>query len=130
MPAMSGTGHELAQILETLPSNVGANWDIGNGLWLGEAPYPEGYKSLDPKRIWNLHLKGVKCEPGFQDCRETFPDQGQIDLAGQLRALLKDGYQETLSVECEFKAPGLSQTETTRRALEGMLKVISTAVSS
>jgi sugar phosphate isomerase/epimerase len=122
-----GTARELATMLATLPSNVGANYDIGNGLSLGEVPYPDGYKALDPKRIWNLHLKGVQCAAGFKDCQETLADQGQIDLKGQLQALLRDGYQGTLSLECEFKAAGFSQTETTKRSLEGLLKVMSTA---
>jgi sugar phosphate isomerase/epimerase len=123
------TGRELAETLRSVAGNVGANWDVGSGLWLGEVPYPDGYLNLDPRRVWNLHLKGVRCGAGFTDCDETFADQGQIDLVGQLRALLKDGYQETLSVECEFKAPGLSQTETTRRALEAALRVAGAAIS-
>jgi sugar phosphate isomerase/epimerase len=124
-----GTVHELARMLVALPSNVGANYDIGNGLWLGEVPYPDGFTSLDPKRIWNLHLKGAQCAPGFKDCRETFADQGQIDLKGQLQALLRGGYQGTMSLECEFEAPGLSHTETTTRSLEGLLRVMSAAVA-
>ena len=124
-----GTGHELAKMLATLPPKVGANWDIGNGLWLGEVPYPDGYKTLDPKRIWNMHLKGAQCAPNFQDCKETFADEGQIDIKGQLQALLRDGYQGTVSLECEFKAPDLTPTDTTKRSLEGLLKVMSAAVA-
>jgi sugar phosphate isomerase/epimerase len=119
----------LAKILANLPSNVGANWDIGNGLRLGEVPYPDGYRSLDPKRIWNMHLKGEQCAPNSKPCKETFADEGQIDLKGALQAVLRDGYQETMSLECEFKAPDLSQTETTQRSLQGLLKVMSEAVS-
>jgi len=116
-------------MLATLPSNVGANYDIGNGLWLGEVPYPDGYRTLDPKRIWNMHLKGAQCGPDFTGCKETFADLGQIDLKGQLQALLHDGYHGTMSVECEFEAPGISHTATTRRSLEGLLKVMSAAVA-
>jgi sugar phosphate isomerase/epimerase len=123
------TGHELAAMLQALPANVGANWDVGNGLSLGETSYPDGYRTLGRARIWNVHLKGLHCEPKFKNCDETFPDQGEIDLTGQLRDLYKNGYQETLSVECEFKAPGLSQIETTRRAIEGTLKVMAAAGS-
>jgi sugar phosphate isomerase/epimerase len=123
-----GTVHELARMLATLPSNVGANYDIGNGLWLGEVPYPDGYKALDPKRIWNMHLKGAQCGPNFTNCQEAFADVGQIDLKGQLQALLRDGYQGTMALECEFKAPGLNATETTRRSLEGLIRVMSAAV--
>jgi sugar phosphate isomerase/epimerase len=123
------TGHELAKMLATLPANVGANYDIGNGLWLGEASYPDGYKALDPKRIWNIHLKGAQCQPNFKDCKEAFADVGQIDLKGQLQALLRDDYQGTMALECEFEAPHLTHEETTKRSLEGLLKVMSEAVA-
>lgn len=123
----AGTVRELAGLLKVLPSNVGANWDIGNGLYLGEVPYPDGYQHLDLKRLWNLHLKGVQCRAAPGQCQETYPDEGQIRLADILRALRRHSYRGTLSIECEFKAPGLTQTETTQRALAGMLKLIAVA---
>jgi sugar phosphate isomerase/epimerase len=124
-----GTVHELAKMLAALPANVGANYDIGNGLWLGEVPFPDGYRALDPKRIWNVHIKGAQCGPNFHDCRETLTDQGQIDLKGQLRAFRQDGCEATLSVECEFEEPGLSRTETTKHSLEGLFRVIKAAAA-
>ena len=106
----AGTGRELADILKKVSAaNVGANWDIGNGYWHGEASFPDGYQAIDKKRIWHVHVKGVHCDAGFKNCQETFADQGEIDLVGQLRALLQDGYEETMSLECEFEAPGLSR---------------------
>lgn len=124
-----GTVHELAEILRTLPPDVGANYDIANGLWHGENSYPDGYKALDPKRIWNMHLKGAQCLPDFKNCKETFADEGQIDLKGQLQALLRDGYQGTMALECEFVAPGLTHTQTTERSLQGLLNVMTAAVA-
>lgn len=107
---------------------MGANYDMGNGTWLGEVSCPDGYKTLDPKRIWNLHSKGAQCGPNFTGCKEAFADEGQIDLKGILRALLRDGYQGTMSLECEFKAPGMNSSETTKRSLEGPLRVMAAAV--
>jgi sugar phosphate isomerase/epimerase len=125
-----GTGRELALLLKHVAaSNVGVNWDVGNGCWHGEAPFPTGYEALPKHRLWHLHVKGVQCASGFKDCQETFADQGQIDLLGQFRALVRDGYQETISLECEFEAPGLSHQETTRRSLEGLLKVMRSALT-
>ena len=68
-----GTGHELAKMLATLPPKVGANWDIGNGLWLGEVPYPDGYKTLDPKRIWNMHLRARNARRISRTARKPLP---------------------------------------------------------
>jgi len=125
----AATGRELAGVLRLVgATNVGANWDVGNGYWHGEAAFPDGYRALDKKRIWHMHLKGAACAADFKDCRETIAGEGQNDLTGQLRALLRDGYQETMSLECEFEAPGLSHQDTTRRSLEGLLRVASKAL--
>ncbi len=125
-----GTGHETAAILKLAPAgNLGFNWDVGNGYTHGEVSYPDGYQALDKSRIWHLHLKGMACSPGLKDCHETFADAGEIDLAGQLRALTRDRYEGTMSLECEFEAPGMNHLQTTRRSLEGLLRVVNQAAS-
>lgn len=124
----AATGHELASVLSKANlSNVGANWDVGNGYLRGEVSFPDGYNSLDKKRIWHLHLKGITCEADLKNCSETVAGQGQIDLVGQLKQLLRDGYDDTMSLECEFTAPGLTHLETTNRSLEGLLRIMRTA---
>ena len=121
----AATGHELAAILKLAPApNLGANWDVGNGYSQGELSFPDGYDALDKKRIWHMHLKGIACAAELKNCKEDLAGQGQIDLAGQFKALIHDGYQETMSLECEFKAPGLTHLETSRRSLQGLLKII------
>ncbi|MGA2630414.1 MAG: sugar phosphate isomerase/epimerase family protein [Terriglobia bacterium] len=124
-----GTGHEVAAILKMVPaSNIGFTWDVGNGYWNREVSYPDGYNSLDKSRIWNVHLKGIQCDSGMSNCRESFVDDSQIDLLGQLKALVRDHYHETMSLECEFKAPGLSHQQTTQRSMEGLLRIADKAV--
>jgi sugar phosphate isomerase/epimerase len=126
----AATGHELAKVLALAPAqNLGANWDVGNGYSQGEVSFPDGYNALDKKRIWHMHLKGIRCASNLKNCSETFAGEGQIDLAGQFRALLRDGYDETMSLECEFKAPGLTHLETTKRSMEGLLATLSGAVA-
>ena len=126
----AATGRELSDILSIAPArNLGVNWDVGNGYWLGEVSYPDGYNALDKKRIWHMHLKGVTCATKLNNCSETFAGQGQIDLVGQFRRLVHDGYQETMSLECEFKAPGLTHLETTKRSLEGLLRIMTVAMA-
>jgi sugar phosphate isomerase/epimerase len=124
------TGHELAAILKMTPAvNLGYNWDVGNGYEHGEVSYPDGYSALDKSRIWNIHLKGMQCEPGRKQCEETFADKGVIDLAGQLRALLRDHYNETMSLECEFSAGGMTHQQTTERSMRGLLRVVNEALA-
>ncbi len=127
----AATGRELSRILglARLP-NLGANWDVGNGYWEGETSFPDGYDALDKKRIWHMHLKGVVCAADFQKCSEAIAGQGQNDLAGQFRQLIRDGYQETMSLECEFQSRGLTHLETTKRSLEGLLRVMKTALAA
>ncbi len=124
-----GNGHELAQMLKLVPaSNFGANWDVGNGYWNGEVTFPDGYAALDKKRIWHMHVKDVRCQAGHQQCRTTIVGTGEVNLLGQFRALLRDGYQETLSLEPEVQASGLSHQEATKQSLAGLLKIIAQAL--
>ena len=124
------TGRETAAILKKTPASiVGFNWDVGNGYSHGEASYPNGYNALDKSRIWHLHLKGMQCGPGMKKCHETFPDEGVINLVGQMRALLRDHYTGTMSLECEFTAPGMTHQQTTERAVQGLLRVAKEALA-
>ena len=143
-----GSGHELAAMLKLVPAaNLGANWDVGNGYWHGEVSYPAGYAALDKKRIWHMHLKDVRCGAAAtakekaeafrkqggrvserSKCQTAIVGAGQVDLAGQLRALLRDGYEGTMSLEPEYEAPGVTHFEATRQSLERLLKIMATAV--
>jgi sugar phosphate isomerase/epimerase len=139
-----GCAGELAQMLRLVPDpNLGVNWDVGNGYWHGEVSFPTGYALLDRKRIWHVHLKDVRCGgPGTgqqkseawrlkggqaretSDCHTALVGEGQVDLRGQLRALLRDGYQGTMSLEPEYEAAGVPHREATRRSLEALLKIM------
>jgi sugar phosphate isomerase/epimerase len=126
----AATGRELGEIFAIAPApNLGINWDVGNGYWHGESSFPDGYNALDKKRIWHIHLKGVTCEAKLKNCAETVAGQGQIDLVGQFRRLVRDGYQETMSLECEFVATGLTHLETSKSSLEGLLRDMATALN-
>jgi sugar phosphate isomerase/epimerase len=142
-----GCARELAQMLSLVTNvNFGANWDVGNGYWHGEVSFPTGYALLDKKRIWHMHLKDVRCghsaakqqkseawrlksgqETETSSCHTTLVGEGEVDLLGQLRALLRDGYDGTMSLEPEYEAPGITHPEATRRSLEALLKVMDTA---
>jgi sugar phosphate isomerase/epimerase len=144
-----GCARELTKMLSLVPNvNFGANWDVGNGYWHGEVSFPDGYALLDKKRIWHVHLKDVRCgdsaarqskaeawrpKGGLENqtptCHTALVGEGEVDLLGQLRALLRDGYQETMSLEPEYETPSLTHQEATRRSLEKLLKIVATAQS-
>jgi sugar phosphate isomerase/epimerase len=124
----AATGRELATILRLAQApNLGVNWDVGNGYWGGEISFPDGYNALDKKRIWHMHLKDVRCDDSYKNCSETLAGNGQVHLTQQFSELIRDGYQGTMSLECEFRAPGLDQIETSKRSLEGMLRLMAAA---
>lgn len=125
------TGHELAKMLALIPaSNFGANWDIGNGYWVGEVSYPDGYNALPKDRIWNVHLKDARCSAGFKNCHSTIVGQGQIDIIGQLRALLRNNYQGTMSLEPEFQTKTISHLEGTETSMAALLQIMRRAIAS
>ncbi|PYV09710.1 MAG: sugar phosphate isomerase [Acidobacteria bacterium] len=124
------TGGELAHILKLVPAdNLGANWDVGNGTWQGEVSFPAGYGALPKSRIWHMHLKDVRCGAGLTNCQTAVVGTGELDLLGQFRALLRDGYQGTMSLEPEYETASLSHGAATRRSLEGLLKIMTAALA-
>jgi sugar phosphate isomerase/epimerase len=126
----AATAHELATIVKMTPSPIlGYNWDVGNGYSSGEISYPDGYNLLDKSRIWTMHLKGIQCDHVAKRCHPAFPDEGEIDLVGQFRALLRDHYTGYMALESENTAPGMTHLQTTERAMQGLLRVLQKAVA-
>ncbi len=76
-----------------------------------------------------MHLKGVQCVSPGKQCTHAFADEGSIDLLGQLRALRRDHYTGTMSLECEYSAPGMSHLQTTERSMQGLLRVAEKAAA-
>jgi sugar phosphate isomerase/epimerase len=119
-----GTGAESAAMLKAVKSPaLGLNWDPGNAYDAGETPFPNGYDLLDKSRIWHMHLKdGV---PGKKGEVEWAPiGSGKIDYVGQFRALLKNGYQGTMSLETHYLNQAKDKEASSRESMEGLLKVI------
>ncbi len=143
------TGGELGRMLDLVSSvNFGGNWDIGNGYWQGEVSFPAGYAALPKHRIWHMHVKDVRCgaaatrqkaeawklkggqeESEASPCQTAIVGTGQIDLLGQFRALIKNGYQGTMSLEPEYEDPKTTHLQATERSLEGLLKIMAAALA-
>lgn len=124
------TGAEQARMMQLVSaSNFGMNWDIGNGYWQGETSFPDGYTILPKKRIWHMHLKDVRCAPDYKDCNTAIVGTGQVKLVEQLRALVRDGYDGTMSLEPEYEDQATSHLAATQRSLEALLKMMATALA-
>ena len=118
------TGAESAAMLKVVKSpSLGLNWDPGNAYDAGETPYPNGYDGLDKSRIFHMHLKdGV---PGEKGGVEWAPiGSGKIDFVGQFRALIKDGYKGTMSLETHYLNAAKDKEASSRESMDGLLKVI------
>ena len=118
------TGAESAAMLKVVKSpSLGLNWDPGNAYDAGETPYPNGYDALDKSRIFHMHLKdGVPGEKG--DVEWAPIGSGKIDFVGQFRALIKDGYKGTMSLETHYLNAAKDKEASSRESMDGLLKVI------
>jgi sugar phosphate isomerase/epimerase len=123
-----GGGHvsnaaESAELLKRVKDdNVGLTWDPNNAAESGEQPFPAGYRRLDPSRIFHVHLRDYRHDSAGKVVW-TAVGQGEFDNLGQIRALLKDGYKETFTLETHWRDPRgkLYSTET---SLKGLLKIV------
>ena len=113
-----GTGKELGKLLEVLEAratpelrpHLGGLWDPGNALAAGETPYPDGYKALRERTTVHVHLKDLTFTP---EGEPTFVPvgEGQVDYAGQLRALAKAGYGGAFVLEPHYNPEDMSQED-------------------
>lgn len=93
----------LVQVVEAVNSPlVRILWDPGNDIWdpQGEIPYPDGYALVKPLMA-HVHLKdGAKRNAKAEAVPLT---RGDVDLEGQLRALIADGYSGYVSLETHYR---------------------------
>jgi sugar phosphate isomerase/epimerase len=98
-------------------------WDIGNALVAGETrAYPDGYEAVRPW-ISHVHVKdGVLHADGSSEWRPI--GGGQVDFAGQLRALQRDGYHGVISLETHYKPAEGSKEQGSRESFAGLIGVL------
>ncbi len=123
------TGVESAALLNVVKSPaMGLNWDPGNAYAAGELkPYADGYDPIDKKRMWHMHLKDAVPNPKGGEAIWKPIGSGKIDYLGQFRALLKDGYEGTMSLETHYLDAVKDKEASSRESMDGLLKVIAEA---
>jgi L-ribulose-5-phosphate 3-epimerase len=116
------TGEEAGRFLKRVKAdNVGLTWDPNNAAEKGERPYPDGYRKLDPARIFHVHVRDFRHNG---DKVEWAPvGGGEFDNLAHIRALLKDGYKGTFTLETHWKGPN-GKAASSATSLKGLLKVI------
>ena len=59
------TGAEAAMLFKNVKeANIGLTWDPNNAGESGEQSFPDGYRKLDPARIFHVHLRDYKHQDG------------------------------------------------------------------
>ncbi|MGD0693422.1 MAG: sugar phosphate isomerase/epimerase [Terriglobia bacterium] len=122
-----GTGKELGRILRDIGSpNLRGNWDPANAVTLNEVPFPDGYREVRGL-FAHMHAKDVKRDPARRGTGKLSwapVGAGSIDWHGQIKALIEDKYDGTLSLETHYRRPDGNKEESTRESLEGLRRVI------
>ncbi|UCF37475.1 MAG: sugar phosphate isomerase/epimerase [Acidobacteriota bacterium] len=100
------TGEECARLCKAIPNKAfGLIWDPPNAYGLsGEQPYPGMYEALDPSRIYHVHLKDAVWKGDHHEWAVV--GEGELDLLGQLRALLADQVDCSVSLETHANLNG------------------------
>ncbi len=124
MSCNTATGEEAAATLAAITEpNFMLNWDPGNAATFpGSHPFPDGYDLLPKKRIGHCHAKSVNRKPDGK--WEWAPvGEGVVDWAGQLRALLRDGYRYAVSLETHWRGAGTPEAST-RVSMKGLKEAL------
>jgi L-ribulose-5-phosphate 3-epimerase len=119
------TGEETGWLLQCIPLTAfGVIWDPGNAAALASTPYPDGYNYVRG-RIFHVHLKdaGRHLEEGKRRRAWVKIGDGIIDYVGQMRALVRDGYDGTLSLETHYAHPDGGLERATRESLAALLDI-------
>ncbi len=102
----TATGAESVRTLEAVRSPyLKLTWDPGNAAFRGEKPYPDGYARLPKGRIGHVHCKDAVRKPDGS-FEWAAMGQGLIDWVGQFRALKRDGYRGTVTLETHWRGAG------------------------
>jgi sugar phosphate isomerase/epimerase len=114
-----GTGAETAKLLKAIPDRrLMHNWDPCNAYVMGEQPFPKVWDQLDHSRISHIHLK----DAAGKDWKPI--GAGDIDFAGQFRALKGIKYSGTLSVETRYRSTRQDQYASSVESMNGLVSVL------
>lgn len=112
-------GARTAKIVEKVGNPaLGINWDPANAYRAGEdRPYPEDYAAVRDL-VRHVHFKDACTDARTGERRFVF--EGGVDWAGQIKALIRDGYEGFISVETHVRP----KVQMARRSLERLRNLI------
>jgi sugar phosphate isomerase/epimerase len=120
------TGAEAGRLLAAVKEDaLGLTWDPNNAGEAGEHAFPDGFKQLDPARIFHVHLRDYRHNKDGK-VEWCAVGEGEMDNLGQIRALLSAGFKGTWTLETHYRSP-LGKAHATRTSLTALLKVVERA---
>jgi sugar phosphate isomerase/epimerase len=119
-----GSGAETARVLSEIKSPaLGVIWDPSNTIALGEEPFPDGYDMVKG-RVVDVHLKDYSHAAASAGRRPYCAiGSGDIDYAGQLRALMDCGYSGFVTIETHYTIDSDAEAAT-RQSCAGLMGVL------
>jgi len=106
------TGANTAAIMRAIAHPaLGVNWDPGNAIVAGDIPFPDGYAAVRDY-VKHVHFKDVTFT---NDGGHRYVLEGEIEWAGQVAALVDDGYAGIISVETHMEPKVSSAKAMTER---------------
>jgi sugar phosphate isomerase/epimerase len=121
-----GTGAETARVVEKVGSPaLKMVWDPGNAFMAGEQPFPSGYEAVKAHAV-HLHIKDATVSDDGK-LSWTVVGEGEIDYAGQFKALKAAGFTGVVALETHFRAPSGDKEESSRACLAGLKRLIEAA---
>ena len=125
----TATGVESARTVKAVQSpHFFLNWDPGNAAYRGEVAFPDGYTPIPKERIGHMHLKDVK-RVAIGKFEWEAMGRGIIDYLGQFKALIKDGYSGTMSLETHWTGGGTPE-ESSRQSMAGTKELLQKALAA
>ncbi len=99
----AGQAAEARQLIEALDSaSVALCWDVCNGWWSGEAPWPDGYREATRVPIVDVQTKDVRArvdDPSQPTFDLTVTGEGDVPFREIIPALIASGYPGYFTVE-------------------------------
>lgn len=121
-----GTGAETARVIETVGSPaLKMIWDPGNAFMAGERPFPAGYEAALP-HMMHVHVKDARVTDEGK-LEWAIVGEGEIDYAGQFKALKESGYSGVLALETHLRPANGTMEEASRACLAGMKRLLDAA---
>ncbi len=96
MGTVAGWKH-LTEIVSS-PSN-GITFDCGVTREMGEDPVEVGRYFASRKRINHVHFRNVRVQKPYEEYTEVFIDEGQVDMFGVMKELIRQKYTGTIYPE-------------------------------